>query len=95
MIEEAADESYMAAKEAGKKEVARAKEAHGKMLGKRLDLEEGQRVEFGIANQIVKERCDVTGVSCLKDEVGQIVVYPDGVEGIWKRLYGKAVDCRE
>ena len=85
VTEEAVYESYMAANEAGKKEVARVKVADGKMLGKRLDLEEGQRVEFRIAHQIVKERCDMTGVSCLKDEVGQIVVYPDGVEGIWQR----------
>ncbi len=25
------------------------------------------------------------GVSCLKDEVGQIVVDPDGIKGRWKR----------
>ena len=52
------------------------------MLGERLDSEEGQRAEFRIAKQIARERCDVTAVSCLKDEVGQIVVYPNGVEGI-------------
>ncbi len=51
------------------------------MFGERLDSEEGQRAVFRIAKQIAKERCDVMGVSCLKDEVGQIVVDPDGIKG--------------
>ena len=78
VAEEAAYESYKAAKKAAKKEVAKAKEAHRKMLRERLDSEEGQRA--------IIRRCDVTGVSCLKDEVGQIVVDPDGINGrdIWK-----------
>jgi len=50
-----------------------------------LDSEEGQRAVFRIAKQIARERFDVTGVSCLKDEVGQIVVDSDGIKGRWKR----------
>ncbi len=78
-------ESYKAAKKAAKKEVAKAQEACRKMFRERLDSEEGQRAVFRIAKQIAKERCDVMGVSCLKDEVGQIVVDPDGIKGRWKR----------
>ena len=85
MAEDAVYESYKAAKKAAKKEEAKAKEAQRKTLGERLDSEEGQRAVFRIEKQITKERCDVTGVSCLKDEVGQIVVDPDGIKGRWKR----------
>uniref|UniRef100_UPI00358F5306 craniofacial development protein 2-like n=1 Tax=Myxine glutinosa TaxID=7769 RepID=UPI00358F5306 len=83
--ETAEHESYKAARKAAKKEVAKAQEACRKMFGERLDSEEGQRAVFRIAKQIAKERCDVMGVSCLKDEVGQIVVDPDGIKGRWKR----------
>ena len=41
---------------------------------------------FRIAKEIAKERCVVTlCVSCLSDEVGQIVVDQDGIKGRWKR----------
>ena len=78
-------ENYKAIKKAVKKEVARAQEAQRKLFGEHLDTEEGQKRVYRIAKQIAKERCDVTRVSCLKDEAGSIVVNPDGVKARWKR----------
>ena len=63
------------------------------MFGERLDSEEWKRAVFRIAKQIAKGRCDVTGgVSCLKDEVGQIVVDPYGIKGRWKRYMERLLD---
>ena len=39
----------------------------------------------------MKERCNVTGLSCLKDEIGQIVVNERKME----EIFAKVVECRE
>ena len=77
--------AYKVTKKAAKKEVAKAQEAQRKQFGERLDTEEGQKMVFRIAKQMAKERCDVTGVNCLRDETGSIVVHPDEIKGRWQR----------
>ena len=47
-----------------------------KIFGEKLKTEEGQRSVFKIAKQMAKERQDMVGVNCLKDEYRCIVVKP-------------------
>ena len=49
-----------------------------------LESERGQKSFFKIAKQMVKERRDVTGASCMKDEDGNIVTDSRGVKEVWR-----------
>mgnify|MGYP007071599789 CR=1 FL=1 len=82
--EQALLEEYVAAKKIAKKAVAQAQQEERNRLGEKLNTEEGQRSVFKIAKQMAKERQDVVGVNCVKDESGNIVVEPEMMKKRWK-----------
>ena len=90
--EEEACKGYKAIRKAAKKEVARAQEAQRKLLAEHLDTEDVHKKVFRIAKQMTKDRCDVTGVSCLKDETGTLVVNLDKIGGRWKSCMEKLLN---
>ena len=84
--EKAVLKEYVAAKKIAKKAVAQAQQWERKRLGEKLNTEEGQKFVFKIAKQMAKERQDIVGVNCLKDESGNIVVKPEMIRdggSIW------------
>ena len=63
---------YVAAKKIAKKAVGQAQQWERKRSGEKLNT--GQKSVFKIAEQMAKERQDMVGVNCLKDESGNILV---------------------
>ena len=82
--EKAVLKEYVAAKKIAKKAVAQAQQWERKRLGEKLNTEEGQKSVFKIAKQMAKERQDMVGVNCLKDESGNIVVKLEMIKKRWR-----------
>ena len=82
--EKALLKGYVAAKKIAKKAVAQAQQEGRNRVGEKLNTEEGQRPVFKIAKQMAKERQDVVGVNCMKDESGNIVVQPEMMKKRWR-----------
>jgi hypothetical protein len=83
-MEDEALAEYVKAKRNAKKSVALAKNKESRTFGERLDSEEGQRSVFRVARQMAKERRDVIGVNCLRNENGGLIVQPEDVKNRWK-----------
>ena len=75
---------YVIGKKAAKKAVKQAQQLERKKFGERLDTVEGRKAVFRIAKQMAREKRDVVGVNCLKDEKGAAVVEPEKVKERWK-----------
>jgi hypothetical protein len=83
---------YKKSKQQAKKTVAMAKESQRKEFAAELDSEEGKRNVFRIAKQMAQERQDVTGVNCLKDGTGNVVVDSVGITKIWRDYMDKLLN---
>ena len=77
-------EEYMAAKKIEKNAFARDQQEERYKATEKLNTEEGQRSVFRIVKQMAKERQDVDGVNCLKDENGNILVHTVMMKKRWR-----------
>jgi len=69
----------MESKQCANKTILLVKENKQRKPATDLNNYENQNQIFRIARQIVKERHDVTGLSCLKDATGKVVVDENGL----------------
>ncbi|KAM9794705.1 uncharacterized protein LOC133163459 [Syngnathus typhle] len=83
---------YVEARRASRTAVWEAQETKRKKFASELEREGGQKSFFKIAKQMVKERRDVTGANCVKDEVGNIVTDNRGVKEVWQRYMEKLLN---
>ena len=90
--EEADRVRYAEAKRASRTAVWEAQETKRKEFASELESEKGQRSFFKIAKQMVKERRDVTGTNCVKDDDGNIVTDNRGVKEVWRRYMEKLLN---
>ena len=77
--------AYLEAKQISRRQVWMAQDAKRREFAADLRSGEGRRQFFKIAKQMAKERQDVTGGSCVKDEDGNIVTDTEGVQEVWRR----------
>lgn len=75
---------YLEAKRTARKVVWTAQESKRRELAKDLDTAEGKRRFFKIAKQMAKDNRDFVGVSCVKDDLGCVLVKPEGIKERWK-----------
>ena len=86
------EKEYKEAKKHAKRAVAIAKDTERKEFAAKLDTEEGRKVVFKIAKQIAKEQQDVTGVKCLKNEQGEVLVEAKDIKERWKEYMEKLLN---
>ena len=82
---------YVAARRTARRVVWEAKERRCQELAEELESERGRKSFFRIAKQMSKERLDVAGPTCMKDENGNIV-FGEGVREVWKRYMEKLMN---
>ena len=71
---------------------SKGKESTNVKFENEMDTEEGERNVFRIAKQMAKERQDVVGRSCLKNDQGEIVTDCEEMKNVWKTYNGKATE---
>lgn len=85
-------EEYNMKKRMTKRVVAIAKQSKRKEIVADMKLEEHPSQIFKVAKQMVKERQDITGVNCLKDSEGKLVVSETGIKETWKQYMEKLMN---
>ena len=74
-----------------RKTVWEAKEKKSEEFAQELVTERGNKTFFKIAKHMVKERQDVEGIQCMKDELGNIK-FGNDVKGIWRKYMEKLMN---
>jgi hypothetical protein len=83
---------YIEARRNARKVVAKAQDVKRVEFVSELDSEEGRRNVFRIAKQMIKERQEVVGGSCVNDDQGRLVIDSEGIKGVWKEYMEKLLN---
>ena len=86
---EESKEAYRAAKHKVRQEVARdmgmaTQGVREKLEGGRSGVQEGKRELFRMARQQARERTDIVGGHCIRDEQGILCIDPDSKKKMWR-----------
>jgi len=75
---------YKKCRQSAKRVICSAKEKKQKECASDLNDPEHQNEIFRMAEQMVKERQDITGLYCLKGVSGKVIVDEKGIKEAWK-----------
>jgi len=87
-----ARKEYKKSRRNAKRVIASAKEKKQKECAGNLNDTEHQNEIFRMANQMVKERRDITGSSCLNRVSGKVIVDEKGIKDTWKEYIDKLMN---
>ena len=82
---------YVAAKRASRRAVWEAKEKKCQELATELESEKGKKDFFKIAKQMAKERQEISGIACMKDDLGNIK-FGEDVKEVWRAYMEKLLN---
>ena len=85
-------EKYKIAKREARKLVAVAKGTKGKEIIENWQLEGNTSQAFRVAKRLGRERQDIKGVKCLKDDSGRIVTNEEDIKETWKKHMEKIMN---
>jgi len=83
---------YKKCRQSAKRVISSAKEKKHRECASGLNDPEHQNAIFRMANQMVKERQDITGSNCLKGASGKVIVDEIGIKGAWKEYVEKLMN---
>jgi len=83
---------YKKCRQSAKRVISSAKEKKQKECASDLNDPEHQNEIFRMAKQMVKERQDMKGSSCLKGVSGKVIVDEKGIKDSWKECMEKLMN---
>jgi len=83
---------YKKSRQNAKKVLPSAKEKKQKKWANDLNDSECQNEIFRMANQMVKERQDITGLNCIKGASEKVIVNDKGIKDSWKEYMEKPMN---
>jgi len=83
---------YKKCRQSAKRVISSAKEKKHRECASGLNDPEHQNAIFRMANQMVKERQDITGSNCLKGVSGKVTVDEKGIKDSWKEYMEKLMN---
>ena len=83
---------YKKSRQSAKRIISSAEEKKQKECASDLDVLGHQNEIFRMAEQMVKERQDITGLNCLKGVSGEVIVDEKGIKDAWKEYMEKLMN---
>jgi len=83
---------YKKSRQNVKRVISSAKVKKQKEWANDLNDSESHNEIFRIAKQLVKERQDITGLSCIKGASGKVIVDDKGIKDSWKEYMEKVMN---
>jgi len=83
---------YKSKRKQARKEIAMAKQTKRAEVVSEMKLEEHPTQRFKVIKRMLKDRQDISGVNCLKDAQGKLVVDEEKVKDTWKQYMEKLMN---